>query len=47
MFDMKLVLSPKFLVGAAVGSMLGMRAGRDRYDKIMSKVNNTKEQLTT
>jgi hypothetical protein len=46
MFGMKLMFSPKFLTGAAVGSVIGMRAGREPYDKLMAKVNAGKDQMT-
>ena len=46
MFAMKWMFSPKFVAGAAVGYLFGARAGREQYDKIMSKVNVRKDQMT-
>ncbi len=46
MFAMKWMCSVKFLIGAMVGYVLGARAGREQYDKLMSKVDSGKDQLT-
>lgn len=32
------MLNMKFLTGAAVGYVIGARAGRDQYDKLVAKV---------
>lgn len=42
---MKWMCSVKFLTGALVGYVFGARAGREQYDKLMSKVDNGKDQL--
>ena len=34
------MVSVKFLAGAAVGYVLGTKAGREQYDKIMAELKN-------
>jgi hypothetical protein len=45
MFPIKLMFSVKFLTGAAVGYLLGARAGREQYDRVLAKVDAGKDQM--
>jgi hypothetical protein len=45
MLSVKLLLSPKFMLGAAGGYLLGARAGRAQYDRMIAAARKTNGRL--